>query len=98
DGFSMLPLVDGDVDFVDQEIIANMKDVLAELCGEFDVVMIDAGPGSQIWDHPTVVEQLGIVIVRDNRRPQAEIDDLVNRLKRRGTPVLGLIENFARAA
>ena len=45
-----------------------------------------------------VAEQLGIVVVQDNRRPESEKDDLVNRMKRRSTPVLGLIENFARAA
>ena len=98
DGFSIMPLVDGEIDFVDIDVVEQTKKILAKVCDEFDVVMVDAGPGSQIWDHPSIAEQLGIVIVQDNRRPETEIDDLVNRMKRRGTPILGLIGNFSKAA
>ena len=98
DGFSIMPLADGELDFVDVDVVSQTRQILNDVCGKFDVVMVDAGPGSQIWDHPSIAEQLGIVIVQDNRRPETEIDDLVNRLKRRGTPILGLIGNFTKAA
>ena len=98
DGFSIMPLVEGDIDFVDVDVVEHTKSVLTLLSERFDVVMVDAGPGSQIWDHPAIAEQLGIVIVQDNRRPETDVHDLVNRMKRRGTPILGMIENFSKAA
>jgi len=98
DCFTILPLMDEGVDFVDTESSTSMRTTLTKLSEKFDVVLIDAGPGSQIWDHPSVADQVGIVIVQDRRRPETDVQDFANRMKRRSTTVLGLIENFSKAA
>lgn len=98
DKFSILPLFNDEIDIAEPAMIDRIRDLFTQLCGAFDVVLIDAGPGSQIWDHTADGEQLGIVVVQDRRRPDTDVDDLVKRMKRRSTSVLGLIENFSKAA
>jgi Mrp family chromosome partitioning ATPase len=99
DGLSVVPLRSPDIMIHDSHVQGRLAAVIESLSDHYDMVLIDAGPGSQVWDHGITVRQLGAVVVQDLRRTVAgNSDPLLSSMKRRRTLVLGLIENFSKAA
>ncbi|MEZ6116207.1 MAG: AAA family ATPase [Pirellulaceae bacterium] len=93
DGFCVAPLA--------QPMDANetVKDVICTICDSlsrnFDLVLIDCGPGADIWERHIAAKQLGVLAVQDaRRRHQDELSVLVDTLQRLQVRMLGVIANF----
>ncbi|MCA9196619.1 MAG: AAA family ATPase [Planctomycetales bacterium] len=93
DGFCVAPLA--------QPMDANetVKDVICNICDSlsrnFDLVLIDCGPGADIWERHIAAKQLGVLAVQDaRRRHQDELSVLVDTLQRLQVRMLGVIANF----
>jgi Mrp family chromosome partitioning ATPase len=99
DSLTFVPLRSADVEWHEQRVQRQWVDIVNQLSNRYDIVLIDAGPGSQIWDQGIAARQVGVVVVRDERRaPSDKVEQLMTGMKRRRLPVLGLIENFSKAA
>ena len=99
DNFTIVPLKSSKISIHQKSVQQRVNKMISGLSDNFDFVLIDTQPGSQIWDHNDIQGTLASIVVHDlrNQNPK-DFEDLLTKLSEGDRPVLGKINNFSKAA
>ena len=93
DGFSIVPLSES-VD-ADETVKDRLAEVVNVMSRHYDLVLIDGGPGADVWERRIASRQLGVLAVQDaRRRHEDELSILFGGLTRMQLRILGVVGNF----
>ena len=96
DGFTVLPLGSAGLEVNDLMTLQRIQGILQELSEHFDRVLLDQGPGGQIWVALPPQRLLAHVLVRSLRQTSAgELQRMLDRIKHPDDVLVSLVDNFA---
>ena len=97
DEFCLLPRCASHLRRFEPDLTEKLSELLNQLSLNFDYVLMDAGPGSQIWD--SLATDMGNLIVVDNRKVQPRnLPEFFENASDGMQTVVGTIHNFSKAA
>lgn len=99
DNFTIVPLKTSKIAVHKKSVQQRLNRMLSGLADNFDFVLIDTQPGSQIWDHQDIQGTLASIIVHDLRIQNGkDFEEFLTEFSTGVRPVLGKINNFSKAA
>lgn len=99
DNFTIVPLKSSKIAIHQKKVQHRLNKMLNALSENFDFVLIDTQPGSQIWDHQDIQGTLASIVVHDLRNQNTkDFEEFLTSLSAGVRPVVGKINNFSKAA